>query len=366
MAYRNYGPANGFIVDPNGFGDFKTIAAALSAASTSGFSGTIFLKPGTYTENNTLIAGVNLAAWTADGFSNSVIINGKLSYSGSGIVSITGISLQTNSDYCITVTGVSLSTVLLINCNITAVNNIALNISNSNAASSLKLTTCACFMNTNVAFFTSSSAGLIAFHYTTLAIADTSYTTASTCSAGRVLLRNCVNWGANIMTSSTAQLQIEGTTFEPGNSGIGVINTTQITHNGSGSNSFIRTSNFQGAGTASCISIGNGATLEITNSSINSSNTNAITGSGTLNYCNISFTGTGSQINTTFQNPDDTGPIIQLSGGAQILSGSGSPSGTITAPQGSLYLRIDGSSTSTRAYINTNSGTGWTAVTTAS
>lgn len=45
-----------------------------------------------------------------------------------------------------------------------------------------------------------------------------------------------------------------------------------------------------------------------------------------------------------------------------IYFGSGIP--TISAPQGSLYLRTDGSSTSTRAYINTNGSTTWTAITT--
>jgi hypothetical protein len=49
--------------------------------------------------------------------------------------------------------------------------------------------------------------------------------------------------------------------------------------------------------------------------------------------------------------------------GLGIYFGSGAP--TITAPQGSLYLRTDGSSTSTRAYINTTGSTTWTAVTTA-
>jgi hypothetical protein len=43
--------------------------------------------------------------------------------------------------------------------------------------------------------------------------------------------------------------------------------------------------------------------------------------------------------------------------------GSGVP--TISAAQGSIYLRSDGSSTSTRAYINTDGATTWTAVTTA-
>lgn len=46
-----------------------------------------------------------------------------------------------------------------------------------------------------------------------------------------------------------------------------------------------------------------------------------------------------------------------------IYAGSGVP--TATAPKGSLYLRTDGSSTSTRAYINTDAGTTWTAITTA-
>ena len=46
-----------------------------------------------------------------------------------------------------------------------------------------------------------------------------------------------------------------------------------------------------------------------------------------------------------------------------IYFGSGAP--TVTAAKGSLYLRTDGSSTSTRAYINTDGATTWTAITTA-
>jgi hypothetical protein len=46
-----------------------------------------------------------------------------------------------------------------------------------------------------------------------------------------------------------------------------------------------------------------------------------------------------------------------------LYFGSGAP--TISAAKGSLYLRSDGSSASTRAYINTDGGTTWTAITTA-
>lgn len=46
-----------------------------------------------------------------------------------------------------------------------------------------------------------------------------------------------------------------------------------------------------------------------------------------------------------------------------ILQGTGAP--TLTAPQGSLYLRLDGSSVSTRAYVATATPGTWTAITTA-
>lgn len=49
--------------------------------------------------------------------------------------------------------------------------------------------------------------------------------------------------------------------------------------------------------------------------------------------------------------------------GFGIYFGSGAP--TITAPQGSIYIRSDGSSTSTRMYINTTGSTTWTNVVTA-
>lgn len=54
---------------------------------------------------------------------------------------------------------------------------------------------------------------------------------------------------------------------------------------------------------------------------------------------------------------------ILMKSGNCILSGGGAPS--MTAPKGSLYLRTDGTTTNDRAYINTDAGTTWTALTTA-
>lgn len=55
--------------------------------------------------------------------------------------------------------------------------------------------------------------------------------------------------------------------------------------------------------------------------------------------------------------------LFGTTAGFGVYYGSGAP--TVSAGQGSLYLRSDGSSTSTRLYVNTNGSTTWTNVTTA-
>jgi len=55
--------------------------------------------------------------------------------------------------------------------------------------------------------------------------------------------------------------------------------------------------------------------------------------------------------------------LATTTAGLGIYVGSGAP--TVSAAQGSLYIRTDGSSTSTRLYVNTNGSTTWTNVTTA-
>lgn len=51
--------------------------------------------------------------------------------------------------------------------------------------------------------------------------------------------------------------------------------------------------------------------------------------------------------------------------GFGVYYGSGTPNGVVKAAQGSLFLNYAGNSTSSRAYINTDGNTAWTAITTA-
>ena len=56
--------------------------------------------------------------------------------------------------------------------------------------------------------------------------------------------------------------------------------------------------------------------------------------------------------------------LATATAGFGVYLGSGAP--TVSAAKGSLYLRSDGSSTSTRLYSNSDGATTWVAVTTAS
>lgn len=58
-----------------------------------------------------------------------------------------------------------------------------------------------------------------------------------------------------------------------------------------------------------------------------------------------------------------TNVAIPSSTRPSVVAGTGAP--TFTAPKGTVYIRLDGSSTSTRLYVNTDAGTTWTNVTTA-
>lgn len=78
-------------------------------------------------------------------------------------------------------------------------------------------------------------------------------------------------------------------------------------------------------------------------------NTPAVTADMTGNALNVTQVGLGSVV---------VGSAPQVN----IYAGSGTP--TFTAPQGSLFLSTNGSSTTTRAFISEGSGT-WTSITTA-
>ena len=80
-----------FIVSAGGAADganYTTLASAYAAAVAAGAPQTIFIQPGTYIENITLSAGINIAAFECDAMTPNVTIVGTLTATYSGNCSI--------------------------------------------------------------------------------------------------------------------------------------------------------------------------------------------------------------------------------------------------------------------------------------
>ena len=283
-----------FIVSAGGLPDganFTTIASAIAAAVGTGVNQTVFIQPGTYTENLTLVPGINLAAYNGDQDTPNVTIIGTCTLTAAGTVSISNIRLQTNSSFFLAVTGSEISIVNLDNCYLNASNNTGISFTTSSASAQINCNFCNGNLGTTgIGMHSSSSAGTLAYQKCNFTNTGAS-TTASSNSAGSVTF-TATNLDFPVSSTATG-----GLGFEHCNVDTAVLNTTAYTANGSGSNASRYTGFF--SGTASGISVG--GTLIINNSNVNSSNTNAITGAGTLQYSSVTFTGSSSVINTTTQ-----------------------------------------------------------------
>jgi len=309
-----------------GQGTHTTIAAALTAASSGD---TIFIRPGTYTENPTLKAGVNLTAFGSDSSLNAtgdVIISGTCTLTTAGSVTISGIQLQTNSAALLAVTGTLASVVNLNNCFLNCTNNTGITFSSSSASSAINITNCTGNLGTTgIAYWTITASGVMTVMSSTLLNTGLSTTASTTSTLGHIITHSALRFAMS--TSSTGAY-----TFVLCQMDSSPINTTILTTAGTGQ-SFINLSNL-GTGTASCVSIGTGTTVVITHCSLTCSNTNAVTGAGTAKYGLIDFPGSSQTINATTQ--------TQVNGGTftPAIAFGGSSTGITYSTQSANYTRI--------------------------
>lgn len=284
--------ASRWIVDPLGFNGTHTTIASAITSSTSG--DTIFLMPGTYTENPTMKAGVNLTAYESDSSldgTGKVIISGTCTLTTAGTVTLSGIQLQTNSAFLLAVTGSAASIVNLNNCYIKCTNNTGISFTSSSASARIKMWNCpGDITTTGIALFAHSSAGFMDVSKCAFTNSGAS-TTANTISAGEIFFANSVL--SNPLTSSgTAQVAI-GPHSVIDTQGQ---NVTAFTSGGSGSHAATLSS--FASGSASAISVSN--TLSCNLISVDSSNaTSAISGAGSISNSGIGFSNTGNNIAPT-------------------------------------------------------------------
>ena len=131
--------------------------------------------------------------------------------------------------------------------------------------------------------------------------------------------------------------------------------------NGTGNNQIFNS--YIEAGSSSALSIGAGATLSCTSSTIDSTNTNAITGAGTLQYAGLAFSNTSSTINTTTQTVLNVGPSgtygSSNSGLANVLTVKNSSNTATSSAQ--MAVSVAGSTAADPTTLWSTTTTNWIA-----
>lgn len=283
MAYRNYAPASGFIVAKDGNGDFATIQAAITAAPANT---TVFIRPGSYTENLTLKQGVHLSSLTYGGAAIANIIGNCIDNGVSLSCTFTNIQLTTNSANLLTLTGAA-SSVTLEGSEITCSNNSGMAIS---TGSTVTLINCNGNLGTTgIAFWSGAGAVLVYNSFFTNAGASLAASTSS----GTVFLYN-TSMASVLSTSGIGAMTLTNCFLD-----CHLINTACLTTAGTGSTSIY--GGIYISGTASAISAGTGTVINLIQPTISSSNTNALTGAGTIVSSGVIYTGTSHFSNATTQ-----------------------------------------------------------------
>lgn len=333
-------------------GTFQTITLALAAASSGQ---TIYVRPGTYTENITLKAGVDICAMTGDAYANTVNISGTITATYAGRASITGCRLISGNSDGITVSGSGATVLTLKGCVLSQNANSGTHYSvvSTNANCEIYVFDCFGTTSSNGAWFNiggglfkaqgcnlantggssinnSFSGAATTSFITNCAIGtDQSVGTGIAQSDGTLYIVNC-NISGQVITSSTASIYLDLTrVFTP--------NSIALTVGGSNSheayNCVLISNN------ASAITVAVGCTLVAANCTINSTTTNAIAGAGTINSGNLTYVGSSSLMVTTTQVP-----LVDSNDAIKIKTPGAYPYTTI--PQDGMIL-VDTSSART-------------------
>lgn len=264
-------------------GTHTTIAAAITSASSGD---TIWVRDGTYIENLTLKAGVSIIGESI----SAVNIKGNHSFTLAGTAFFENLTLTSNAGTILTAnTGGGPSA---INCNnvifIGADGNCW---SITNASSSIIAVNCQYGCNSTFTLFVVSAGQILMDGMISIQAANSTLSsTASTANSGGVIeIRN--SYLTNPLTITAAlEAILDGTMFENSHQGATALTVAGAT---------VMSSNCTyNSGSASSINISSGI-LNSYNDVVSSSNTNAVTGAGTINIFDPSYSGSSHLVNTT-------------------------------------------------------------------
>ena len=276
LSTNNYGPLKFIVATSPANGTHTTLASALTSASSGD---TIYLRD-SVTEDVTLKAGVNITSMPSNSSetgSSSVSITGKLTFTAAGTVNISGIQINTNSDFFLAVTGSAASVVNLDGCYLNCSNSTGISFTAANTSARINVYTCDGNLGTTgIAFLSHSSTGL--FSATKGVISNSGgSSTANTCSAGSVSLTNSF-FGNPFTFSGTGKITAKYSEIDSG-----ATNSTALTTVAGQTNEldYVRLS----SGTATPLSVG--GTVTATALLLHHTNSVAVTGAGVFVYAGV-------------------------------------------------------------------------------
>jgi hypothetical protein len=281
-----------FIVDINGIQNgatHSTITAALSDASSGD---TIFVKPGDYNEDITLVSGVNIMGFNSEGFSSvQAKITGKITLGTASDCSVSDLQIETDADYCIEDAGSTTGSIRFVNCQIVTSSTGGTNLNNANRT--LTFSECRFNRTTNsLKDFNVTTCNSLTFEYCVFSGATT-IGVASTIAAGELGMRYCVMNRHAVSLSSTATLNLMDTSIDSSDDNLVSVNCDSTgTHYISGLNA--------SSGTAAGINIGANSVVVSNDIRIFSSNATTISGDagGEIQTASVEFGSTGIVIDS--------------------------------------------------------------------
>lgn len=305
-----------YIVSAGGTSDganYTTIASAITAAAAAGGAQDIFIQPGTYTENLTIPANINLTGFVTDvgaGAGLGVLIVGKLSFSGSGTCNLANLSITTNGDYAIQMTGSNVCTLICRNIRLYSGANSLINNTNSNASSSINMYFCTANISASgITLFVDSSAGSLNTFY---CFFDSSGNTSTASTKTNGTLNSYFDVFQMPLSFNAA-----GATFRFTRIGTQNANVTCITTaTSSGITAYMCSFS---SGTASTLSIGASTSMILSQTGVNGTNATTITGAGTCVYTGLSNLNAKLTIGATTITPRAMGPRFLIDGGTATL-----------------------------------------------
>jgi len=283
-----------YIVSAGGGADganYTTIAAAITAAVLAGGVQTIFIQPGTYTENFNLPANINLAAFTSDGETPNVNIIGVITCSGAGTRCVSNIRV-TSSGSCFIVTGAAATNLIVRDCYLSAAVGRILT-ANTTVLSNTTFYNCIASQDDVATNFfdltTASNLGIFNCRF---------FSSSNVNSQIRNGCNVAIGWSTfvgPIETSGACTLGI-------GNSQVGA-GVTSLTLAGTLAH-IINYSSIGGPGAVTAITIAAGCILVIQKTLVLAQTAIAISGAGTIQYSDLTFSGNAfSTITVTTQSP---------------------------------------------------------------